>query len=177
MLVLSPDPETLKSISAPKSLASICRVKCLLEKAKDHGWPYIIVIFEGGNVTPLGLLQELHLWFTLSHIPIFTSDEVKQGQKTCVSCCPICTYIIKNDSTFLNHIVISHYWSNFACGKCLNVVMTSGQQMKKHFLKCHSITDACEKPDSQGSKWSIRQVCRAVESLAASPKRTRVISM
>ena len=76
------DPETLKSIPAPKSLASIQRVKCLLEKVKDHGWPYIIVIFEGGNVTPRGLLQELHSWFTLSHIPIFTSDEAKQGQKT-----------------------------------------------------------------------------------------------
>ena len=24
--------------------------------------------------------------------------------------------------------------------------------MKKHFLKCHSIADACEKPDSQGRK-------------------------
>ena len=69
------DPETVKFISAPKPLASIHRVKCLLEKAKGHGWPYIIVVFEGGNVTLLGLLQELHLWFTLSCIPIFTSDK------------------------------------------------------------------------------------------------------
>ena len=75
------DPDVLKSIPAPKSLASVCRVKCLLEKAKNLGWPYIIVVFEGGNVTPLGLLQELHSWFTLSHIPIFTSDETKLGQK------------------------------------------------------------------------------------------------
>ena len=87
------NPETLKSISAPKSPASVHRVKCLLEKAKDHGQPYIIVVFEGGNVTLLGLLQELHSQFTLSHIPIFTSDEAKQGQKTYVSCCPICAHI------------------------------------------------------------------------------------
>ena len=111
------NPETLKSISAPKSPASICLVKHLLEKAKGHGWPYIIVIFEGGNMTMLRLLQELHLQFTLSCIPIFTSDEAKQGQKTHVLCFPICTYIMKNDSAFLNHIVISHYWSNFACRK------------------------------------------------------------
>ena len=76
------NPETAKSISALKHPASICRVKHLLEKAKGHGWPYIIVIFEGVNVTPLGLLQKLHLQFTLSHIPIFTSDKAKQGQKS-----------------------------------------------------------------------------------------------
>ena len=112
----------------------------------------MIVVFEGDNMTPLGLLQELHLRFTLPCIPIFTSDKAKQGQKTCVSCCPICASIIKNDSAFLNHILISHYWSNFVCGKCLDVFVTSGQQMKKDFLKCHGITDACEKPDLQDNK-------------------------
>ena len=68
-----------------------------------------------------------------------------------VSCCPICTYIVKNDSPFLNHIVIMHYSCNYACGRCLDVVVMSGQQMKKHFLKCHGISDAHEKPDLQGS--------------------------
>ena len=101
-------------------------------------------------MTLLGLLQELHLQVTLSRIPIFTSDKAKQGQKPQVSCCPICAYIVKNDSTFVNHIVISHYWSNFACGKCLNAIATSGQQMK-HFLKCCSIADVHKKPDLQGS--------------------------
>ena len=76
------NPDVLKSIPAPKSSASVCRVKCLLEKDKDLGQPYIIVVFEGGNVTLLGLLQELHSRFTLSYIPIFTSDEAKLGQKT-----------------------------------------------------------------------------------------------
>ena len=164
------DPETLKSISALKHPTSICRVKCLLEKAKDHQWPYIIVVFEGGNVAPLGLLPELHSWFSLSHIPIFTSDEVKQGQKRCTSCCPICAYIIKTDSTFLNYIVISHYWSNFPCRKCLDVITTSGQQMK-HFLKCCSITNVCKKPDLQGTN---HQSHMAVGSPVPSPKRTRM---
>ena len=102
------NPEALKSIPALKCLASIRSVKHLLEKAKEYGWPYIIVVFEGGNVTLLGLLQELHSLFTLPCIPIFTSDKAKLGQKTRVSCCPICEYIMKNDRAFLNHIFISH---------------------------------------------------------------------
>ena len=44
-----------------------------------------------------------------------------------------------------------HYWCSYACGKCLDIVVTSGQQMKKHFLKCHGITDMHLKADSQGS--------------------------
>ena len=47
--------------------------------------------------------------------------------------------------------MIIHYWYNYACGRCLDVVVMSGQQMKKHFLKCRSIIDVCPKPDSQGS--------------------------
>ena len=118
------------------------------------GWPLTIVVFKGGNVTPLGLLQELHSRLTLSCIPIFTPEEAKLGQKTRVSCCPICAHIVKNDNTFLNHIVICHYWSSFSCGKCLKFVASSAQQMKKHFLKCAGIKDVCEKTDSQGSKSS-----------------------
>ena len=63
------NPETAKSVPAPKPLATTHKVKCLLEKAKGQGQPYIIIIFEGGNVTLLGLLQELHLQYTLSCIP------------------------------------------------------------------------------------------------------------
>ena len=133
-------------------------------------------------MTLLGLLQELHLQYTLLHIPIFTTEEAKQGQKLHVSCCPICAYIVKNDSTFLNHIVIMHYWCNYACGRCLGVVVTSTQQMKKHFLKYHGITDALKKPNSQGSTGDGGQLGRAAshqshtmaETLAPSPKRTRV---
>ena len=45
--------------------------------------------------------------------------------------------------------------------------------MKKHFLKCCSIKDACKKTDSQGSKSKSAGQWR---SLAASPRRTRVTS-
>ena len=145
------NPESAKSVPALKPPATTHKVKCLLEKARGKGQPYIIVMFEGGNVTPLGLLQELHSHYTLSHIPIFTAEEVKWGQKPHIFCCPIHAYVVKNDSVFLNHIMIRHYWCNFVCRKCLDIVAMSGQQMKKHFLKCCGISDACEKPDSQGS--------------------------
>ena len=55
------------------------KLKCLLGKAQEQVWPYIIVVFEDSNVTPLGLLLELHSHYTLSHIPIFTAEEVRQA--------------------------------------------------------------------------------------------------
>ena len=131
------DPGNAMSVPAPTPLATVCHLKCLLVKAWEQVQPYVIVVFEGGNVMSLGLLQELHSWYALSHIPIFTPEEAK--------------HVIKNDSTFLNHIVIGHYWCNFACSKCLDVVDTSGQQLKKHFLKCPGISDTSHKASSQGS--------------------------
>ena len=55
------DPPQSNVITSLKSAASTCRTKHLLEKAKDLGWPFTIIVFEGGKVTLLGLLQELHL--------------------------------------------------------------------------------------------------------------------
>ena len=107
----------------------------------------------------------------MSHIPIHTLEEVKLGQKNRVSCCPICMYIVKNDNVFLNHIVICHYWSSFSCGKCLEFIASSGQQMKKHFLKCGGLKEVCEKA------WILRAASRpshmAVANLAASLRRIR----
>ena len=93
------------------------------------------------------------------HILIFTPDEAKLGQKMRISCYPICANIMKNNSVFLNHIVICHYWSSFSCGKCLKFVVSSGQQMKKHFLKCYCIRDAHEKTHLQGSRSSKSRGC------------------
>ena len=47
-------------ITGLKSAAGTHKIKCLLEKVKDLGWLFTIVVFEGSNVTLLGLLQELH---------------------------------------------------------------------------------------------------------------------
>ena len=32
---------------------------------------------------------------TLSHIAIHMPEEVKVGPKNCMSCCPICAYMVK----------------------------------------------------------------------------------
>ena len=54
------DPVHSNIITSPKSAASTCKIKHLLEKVRDIGQPFTIIIFEGSNITPLGLLQELH---------------------------------------------------------------------------------------------------------------------
>ena len=148
------DPQKSNVITGLKSTASTCKIKHLLELAKELGWPLTIVVFEGGMVTPLGLLQELHSCLTLSHIMIHMPEEVKVGPKNCMSCCPICTYVVKNDYSFLNHIIIRHYWSSFSCGKCLEFVASSRQQMKKHFPDCKGPKKACKKRCSKGGKAS-----------------------
>ena len=111
-------------------------IQGMVELAKGVRWPLTIIVFEGESVTPLCLLQELHSHLTLSHIEISTPDEAKVGQKNHVSCCPICTYVAQNDNSFLNHIIVGHYWSSFSCGKCLKFVVAMGQQMKRHILGC-----------------------------------------
>ena len=103
------NPQKSNVIMDLKSTASTHRIKCLLELAKELGWPLTIMVFKGGIVTLLGLLQELHSCLTLSCIPIHTPEEVKMGQKNQVSCCAICVYVIKNDYAFLNHTIIRHY--------------------------------------------------------------------
>ena len=129
------NPEKSNVITGLKSAASIHSIKHLLDLAKELGHPLTTMVFEGGIVTPLGLLQELHLHLTLLHIPIHMPEEVKMGENNRIPCCPICAYVIKNNNTFLNHIIIGHYWSSFSCGNCLEFVASSGQQMNKTFPK------------------------------------------
>ena len=148
------DPQKSNVVTDPKSAAGTHRIKHLLELAKELGQPLTIMVFEGGMVILLGLLQELHSCLTLSCILIHTPEEVKMGQKNRVSCCPNCTYIVKNDYVFLNHIIICHYWSSFSCSKCLEFAVLSRQQMKKHFPKCDGPKEACKKVHSKGAKSS-----------------------
>ena len=113
------NPETVKSVPAPKPPVTAHKVKCPLEKAREQGTS-TRVSFTVHFVT----YPHIHPWWA------------KWGQKLHISCCPIWTYIVKDDSTFLNHIVITHYWCNYAYRKCLDVVVTSGQQMKKRYHWC-----------------------------------------
>ena len=100
---------------------------------------YIIIAFQGGPMTALELLQELHTWNTLACIPIFWSDETKDGHRPCMSCCPFCVYTVQNDPAYLNHIVCVHYHTNFMYGACLSAVTMWGQQMKRHLNECSGL--------------------------------------
>ena len=133
------NPASMSMLTPPKPVAMAEHVKSLLMLAKMQRQPYIIIVFQGGPVTALGLLQELHTWSTLTRIPIYRSDETKDGHKPRVSCCPFCTYTVQNDLAYLNHIVGMHYSMNFVCGTCLSAITSSGQQMKRHINECSGL--------------------------------------
>ena len=139
-------------LTGPKSADCARKIHDMIKLVKGVGQPLTVVAFEGEMVTHLGLLQELHSHLTLSHIVIHTLDEAKVGPKNCMSCCPFCVYIIKNDYSFLNHIIVGHYWNSFSCGKCLKFVVTNGQQMKRHIPGCGKPKKEHKKKHSTGNK-------------------------
>ena len=134
------DSASVSTLAPLKPLAMAEHLKGLLLLAKMQRRPYIIIVFQGGPVTPLGLLQELHTQTALACLPIFRSDETKDGHRPHMSCCPFCSYTIQNDPSYLNHIIGMHYHANFACGNCLSALTASGQQMKKHLNECPGLT-------------------------------------
>ena len=136
------DSANVSMLPPPKQPATMDHVKSLLFLTNMLQRSYIIVVFQGGTVTPLGLLQELHTHSALARIPIYRSEETKDGHKPHMLCCPFCTYTIQNDPAYLNHIVCTHYNANFACGTCLSAVTSSGQQMKKHLKECSGLASA-----------------------------------
>ena len=123
-------------LATPTLPATVNHIEKLLLLASTQGWRYVLMVFKGGTVTPLGLSQELHTRSALVRIPIHVPGEAKDGHGPRVSCCPFCTYTIQNDPAYLNHIVCAHYDVSFACGGCLNTVTSSGQQMKSHIKEC-----------------------------------------
>ena len=133
------DPTIASTLPTPKPPAKADHVKGLLLLAKMRSRPYIVVVFLGGAITALGLLQELHTRSALARIPIYRPEETKDGHRPRVCCCPFCAYTVQNDPAYLNHIVGVHYNANFACGTCLSAVTPSCQQMKKHIADCKGL--------------------------------------
>ena len=62
------DPSSLSTLLLPKPPTTKEHLKCLLVLAKAKCRPYIIVVFQGGPITPLGLMQELHMCHMLVHV-------------------------------------------------------------------------------------------------------------
>ena len=55
-------------LTGPKSTDCTHKIHDMIKLAKGVRRPLTVIVFEGETVTPLGLLQELHLHLTLSHI-------------------------------------------------------------------------------------------------------------
>ena len=125
-----------KESPGPHKIPALAVYHCCVPK-----WPH----------TPLGLLQKLHPWHTLSRIPIFLHDETKDGHRPWVSCCPFCAYTIQNDLAYLNHIISMHYHTNFMCGTCLSAITMSGQQMKRHLSECPGLATLPKKSSQESA--------------------------
>ena len=61
--------------------------------------------------------------------------------------CPFCQYLGSNDPSYLNYIIYVHYNANYWCGKCLDEVFITGQQLSKDLKGCKGLMtdDAKEK--------------------------------
>ena len=141
----------------PRSAESARRLHCLLQIAQVLGQQLTVVVLEGESVTPKCLLSELHSRMALAQYALHTSGEAKMGIRHHVFFCPICAYVTNNPTTFLDHIVVGHYWGSFSCGVCLAFTTLTMVEMKAHLIGCGQYRNERSKARSprkkaQGSK-------------------------
>ena len=140
-----------------RSAASARRLHRLLQISQGLGQQLTVIVLEGESVTPRCLLGELHSRMALAWYALHTSGEAKMGIRHRVFFCPICAYVANNTTTFLDHIVVGHYWGSFSCGVCLSFAALTAAEMKAHLLGCGQYGNECSKARSpckkaQGSK-------------------------
>ena len=145
-------PKKANVLVGPKLAESARRICHLIEIAKRIRWQLMVVVFEGESVSPWCLLGELHSHLALSRFTIHTPDEAKIGIRNRVYCCPICMYIIKNNTAFLDHIIVGHYWGSFSCGKCLAFAADTAELMMGHLTHCRQSETEHHKARSPRSK-------------------------
>ena len=129
-------PRKANVLVGPKSAESARRIHRLIEIAKGIGRQLTVVVFEGESVSPLCLLSELHSCMALLRFALHTPDEARIGIKNCTYCCPICTYVVNNCTTLLDHIIVGHYWGSYSCGKCLAFATHTAAGMMAHLIGC-----------------------------------------
>ena len=120
----------------------------------------MVIVFDSESVSPVCLLGELHSHMALSWIAIHTPGEADVGVQNHVYCCPICMYVVKNNITLLDHIIVGHYLGSFSCGRCLVFAAATAEWMRRHIAVCgeskmehHKVHSAHHKAH-QGSKSS-----------------------
>ena len=145
-------PKKANVLVGPKSAECAHRIPRLIEIAKRIGRQLTVVVFEGESISPWCLLGNLHSRLALSRFTIHTPEEAKIGISIRVYCCPICMYVIKNNTAFLDHIIVGHYWSSFSCRKCLAFAVDTAEQMMGHLTHCGQSETECHKVRSAHSK-------------------------
>ena len=109
-------PEKSNVLTGPKLAECAHRIYGIVEIAKRVEWQLTVMVLDGESVSPVCLLEELHSHMALSRIAIHAPEEADVGVWKHMYCCPICTYVVKNDIALLDHIIIGHYWGSFSCG-------------------------------------------------------------
>ena len=72
-----------------------------------------------------------------------------------MSFCPFCAYVVANDLSYLNHIIIAHYNTSYGCRKCLKQAFMSSSALHNHKKVClrfdkKSATGSNSRPSSSG---------------------------
>ena len=129
-------PEKSNVLTGPKSAECAREIYGMVEVAKRVGQQLTVVIFDCESVSPMCLLRELHSRVALLRIAIHTPEEVEAGVWNHVYCCSICMYIVKNEVTLLDHIIVGHYWGSFSSGRCLAFTVATAEQMIRHIVNC-----------------------------------------
>ena len=124
----------------PKAPMMPSQLKALLHKRRRQGRPLLIMAIIGEVVMLHGLLSELHTLGALQHLPMKCEDDPVDQPRMKMSFCPFCSYHCRNDSTFLNHIMLFHYDVGYGCGKCVEEVFITSQSFKAHFKECDGLS-------------------------------------
>ena len=128
------------SCPMPKAPMMSSQLKALLHKGRRQGCPLLIMAITVEVVTPHGLLNKIHMPGALQHLPMKCEDNPVDQPRMKTSFCPFCSYHWRNDSTFLNHIVLFHYNVGYSCGKCVEEVFITSQSFKVNFKECDSLS-------------------------------------
>ena len=57
-----------------------------------------------------------------------------------LSFCPFCAYVVGNNLSYFNHIIIVHYNASYRCGKCLKQAFVSSSALHNHKKVCLRLT-------------------------------------
>ena len=133
---------------APQEPATHRQIRDLLKSACAIGQPYLILVHSADSVTATSMLRELHTVTCLQCLQVDLRDKSVN-----LLFCPFCTYVGRNDLSYLNHIIIVHYNASYRCGKCLKQAFISSLALHTHKKVCLGLTSrkATRVPDSKPS--------------------------